>query len=188
MLSRIKNPLLSLCLGGALAACSAHHTDPGTALAVEASIASVTLGEDCTPAPGLRDPAGDCDSPGCGFACQGTTVQVAIDAEAGDLSVPFEVLSVRLLDMDGNEVDSLSARTGQVFDGEMYVDWDSTISPLDDLSIRFPTSSPDWTRIGGGDPWETYGMRFQVEMTVRIDGIERTLLFQPAMREAEIVT
>ena len=55
--------------------------------------------------------------------------------------------------------------------------------------MRYDTSAPNWSAIAGsGGAWETYGMQFRIEMVVRIDGVERTLEFAPASREAEIVT
>ncbi|MCB9634735.1 MAG: hypothetical protein H6721_21620 [Sandaracinus sp.] len=175
-------------------ACTASHSGTSS-LDVEASIASVTLGENCGVGVGEApardgDFAGACapDTP-CPPTCQETAIQIALQAGAGDMEVPFEVLSVRLLDMDGREVDVLEARSPQVYDeSDGYVNWDAMIAPNESLSVRYPTSSPDWAEIGDGDAWSTYGMRFRVRVRVRIDGEERTLDFSPAMREAPIVT
>ncbi len=169
--------------------CIASHT--GTpSLEVEASIASVTLAQDCgasePTAPSLR--AGDCAEEGpCGF-CQQTAVQLAIEAGAGDASVPFEVLAVRLHTMDGRLLQELAPRGARVFSGDQYVAWDEQIAPGASLQVSYDTSAPDWAAIGGGDAWSTYGMSFRIVMVVRIDGVERTLQFAPASREPEIVT
>ncbi|MEZ4249366.1 MAG: hypothetical protein R3B99_14145 [Polyangiales bacterium] len=128
-------------------ACTASHSGTSS-LDVEASIASVSLGEDCGiagEAPRGTDFAGAC-APGtpCDIGCQETAVQLALRAGAGDMEVPFEVLSVRLLDMDGREVDVLEARGPQVYDeSDGYVSWDAMIAPNESLSVRYPTSSPD---------------------------------------------
>ncbi len=189
-----------------LSACAASHTGSAS-LDVEASIASVTLGDACgapTDEPGAPPPAepagdvpaedaapgrigGDCDGPGCG-GCRETALQLALEAGPGDVDVPFEVLSVRLLDMDGREVGTLEARQAWVFTDESYVRWDERIAPSTSVSVRYVTTAPDWQRIGDGDAWSTFGMRFRVRVRVLIDGEERTLDFSPAMREPEIVT
>ena len=176
-----------------LPACTASHSGTSS-LEVDASIASVTLGEACGEPAGApaRDDApgligGDCEVGGCG-GCQETALQIALEAGSGDMDVPFEVLSVRLLDMDGREVDTLEALQARVFTDEGYVSWDERVAPSSSLSVRYVTSAPDWQRIGEGDAWSTFGMRFRVRVRVRIDGEERTLDFSPAMREPEIVT
>lgn len=174
--------------------CAASHST--AALEVEASIASVTLAEDCAEGAPVsrRDPglwAGDCaedDADGCGGWCTQTGVQLAIDAADGDTSVPFEVLAVRVRSMDGALLDELDPRAAQIFTDDGYGAWDESIAPNAQLRVRYDTSAPDWTAIGGGSPWETYGMQFRIEMVVRIDGVERTLEFAPASRQSEIVT
>lgn len=196
MSSRLLRLALALGLAvPALSGCAMTHSTP-PALSVEAEIASVTLGDDCAAraAPGLW--AGDCaesDTDGCGF-CQQTAVQLhllAVDADpASAETVPVEVMSVRLLGEDGALVAELSPHELLVWsdaDGA-YVAWDGTISSGEDLEISVPTSAPDWTSIGGGEPWSTYGMRFDVDLTLRVDGADRSLDYSPAMREPEIVT
>lgn len=186
----------ALVLGAPLTlhACLESHVEPS--IDVEASISSVTLAEDCggsddsreaEPAPGRW--AGDCaEGESCGGWCQQTGVQLAIDAGPGDTTVPFEVLSVELHSMDGAMLEALSPRQARVFVEDGYTSWDEQVAPGASLRVTYDTSSPDWTAIGGGDSWATYGMSFRVVMRVRIDGVERTLEFEPASREAEIVT
>lgn len=179
----------------ALHACAATHST-GPSLEVEASIASVTLADDCAAsgAPAeRRDPglwAGDCaeDSDGCGSWCTQTAVQLSIDAGEGDTAVPFEVLSVRVRSMDGELLDELDPRSARVFFDDGFGPWDERIEPGTTLDVRYDTSAPDWGTIGGGNAWSTYGMQFRIEMRVRVDGVERTLEFAPASRDAEIVT
>ncbi|MDQ3033945.1 MAG: hypothetical protein M3Y87_16130 [Myxococcota bacterium] len=192
-MSRLARSLLcvfALAVPAAVAGCAASHST--VALEVEASIASVTLAEDCAGDAERRDPgliAGDCAEgfADCGW-CTQTGVQLSIDAADGDTSVPFEVLAVRVRSMDGALLDELDPRGAQLFQDDGYVSWDERIAPGQTLRVRYDTGAPDWTAIGGGNSWETYGMEFQIEMVVRIDGVERTLTFAPASREAEIVT
>lgn len=194
--------LLTLALGTlASGGCALTHTTPGPeVLAVEAEIASVTLGDDCTGAArgGAGLWAGDCAAEpgaedGCGF-CQQTAVQLhllAVDPDPSSIeSVPVEVVSVRLLDAAGVLVAELSPHELTIWNAETgtYEAWDGTIASGEDLSISVPTTAPDWTAIGGGEPWSTYGMQFGVDLTLRVDGVDRPLDFAPAMREPEIVT
>lgn len=169
--------------------CAATHG--ASALDVEASIASVTLADDCAERAGLVEPAeGDCAPgfDGCGGWCTQTGVQLAIDAAEGDTSVPFEVVAIRLRAMDGRLLDELDARSAQLFADDGYVAWDERIAPGDHLRVRYDTSAPDWAAIAGGSAWETYGMQFRLEMVVRVDGVERTIELAPVSREPEIVT
>jgi hypothetical protein len=173
---------------GAIAVSSCFHSQTPDGFAVEASIASVTLGEDCPASEPSR--LGDC-APGftdCGF-CQQSTVLLAIDAEDAERSpASFEVLEVRLHAADGAFLQRLDARNARVFDGESYVEWDEQIAPGASLNVIYDTSAPDWNAIGGGDAYTTYGMSFRIVMRIRIDGAERTIDFEPAAREPQIVT
>ncbi|UJR79711.1 hypothetical protein [Sandaracinus amylolyticus] len=173
-----------------LQGCAASHSTES--LDVQASIASVTLADDCPDEagaplePGLI--AGDCAEDGpCGW-CTQTAVQLAISASEGDSSVPFEVVAIRLLTMDGELVDELEPQRARVFVGETFGAWDERIEPGARLDVRYDTSAPDWSAIGQGEAWRTYGVQLRLEMRVRIDGVERTLELAPVSREPEIVT
>ena len=182
-----------------LAAClSSHQTPVDPTLDVRASIAAVTLGDDCVtsgeapsgvPADDGGRFAGDCaeDAP-CGF-CQQTGLNLSLEAGSEGDAVPFEVLEIRLYDMaTGALSDTLAPHAAQIFRDGVYQAWDETVEPGDALSVRYDTTAPDWTTIGGGDAWSTHGMSFRVEMDVLVDGVPQTLEFSPASREAEIVT
>lgn len=184
---------LSLTLGllgayAGLGGCISSHPEPS--LEVAATISSATLADDCSDER-LGLIAGDCAEDaedGCGF-CRQSTVYLQLEASEGDGAVPVEVLEIRLIDLEsGGVVDTLSAADPEIFGDDVYTTWDATIEAGETLDVRYPTSAPDWATIGGGDAWSTHGMEFRIEMRVRIDGIERTLEFAPAMREAEIVT
>jgi hypothetical protein len=178
--------------------CTASH-EGGSSLDVEAAIASVTLGDACGGAGGARRPPpadgepsadiiGDCEDGGFCGGCRSTSIQLAIDAGAGDLDVPFEVISIELLDMDRRVLDTLDPTEASLYTDDGFVSWDERVAPNDSLSVRYETTSPDWASIGDGNAWSTYGVPYRIRMRVRIDGEERTLDFSPAMREPEIVT
>lgn len=169
-------------------ACFSDHV-PEAALEVDASVASVTLADDCGGSGFASREAGDCapDVPDCGF-CQQTGVRLSIEGAPTGESVPFEVLDVRMFTDDGRLVETLSPTGLSIFDGSSYVEWDQMVRPGDSLHVNVDTGAPDWAAIGGGDIWSTYGMSFHIEVRVRIDGIEETLTFSPASREPEVVT
>ncbi len=188
-MSRFARPLVSLALL-ALPGCYASGEVVATPeLLVSAEISSVTLGEDCATT-GIAEP-GDCDGDGCGSWCAQTAVRLHLEADAVGETVPFEVLSVRLFDLtDGREVDALTTRTPQYFRDDRMMPWGETVAPGDVLDVTYPTDAPDWSSIGSesGGEHRTYGMRFRVLMRIRVSGVERTIEFEPAMREALIVT
>lgn len=183
--------VFALALGSALLTACMSHTRSESALEVDASIAAVTLGDDCAGAgedsgPGLI--GGDCDGDGCGFGCTQTGMRLrVVAAETGD-PVPFEVLTVRMYTMEGALADELSSRNPRQFTEEGYVAWEQMIRATDDLAVSYDLDAPDWSSIGSGVAHRTYGMSFRIEVDMRIDGIVQTLEFEPASREAEIVT
>lgn len=194
MSARLTRFALVLGLTIPAAGCAITHETPSP-VRVEAAISSVTLGEECGDArraePGLW--AGDCaeSDSDCGW-CQETAVQLHLVAAAAESpeTVPVEVMSVRLSLADGTLVDELSPYELSIWDEATgtYVPWDGTIASGEDLEISVPTSAPDWNAIGGGEPWSTYGMQFEVDLTLRVDGTDRNLDYSPAMREPAIVT
>jgi hypothetical protein len=165
-----------------LAACLASH--PAPTLSVEASLSSVTLAQDC--ASGLAQERLDCSggSYACGGSCSQSSLQIHLEAGAVGEEVPFEIVSVRVLDSDVNLVGSLSARNPRVFSGDGYAGWDQTLAPAETLDVTYDTTAPDWNASGARLGW---GETYDVEVVVRIDGVERTLSAE-AMREPEIVT
>lgn len=187
----IQSIALVLC-GVVPSACLSSHGSSGSALEVEASIASVTLGDDCGAEPAARDAGtglwGDCAEDRCPSFCEQTGVRLTLDATAEGDPVSFEILAIRLYTMEGALVGELSPREARLFVGGAYTTWDEQIEAGESLHVTYDTNAPDWASIGGGDPWTTYGMSFRVEVRVRIDGVERTLEFSPASREAMIVT
>ena len=168
-----------------LTACLATHQTES--LSVEATLSSVTLAQDCAVRgePGGAF-AGDCaeGADSCGSWCTQSSLQIHLVASADGEEVPFEAVSVRVTDSESHLVGALSTRNARVFADDGYASWDQTIAPGETLDVTYDTTAPDWyasgARLGGG---ETY----DVEVVVRIDGVERTLRGE-AMREPEIVT
>ncbi len=164
-----------------------EHREPSLGVAVE--LASATLADDCASAGrGLAADAACAEGVPCPSFCRQSGVQLSVVAEAGDASVPMEVVAIELRSLDGALLSTLEARSPTVFDGETFVAWDRQIAPGARLDVRFDTSAPDWTALGGGDPWRTHGVQYRIEMRVRIDGVERLLSLEPVSREPEVVT
>lgn len=171
-----------------LSACLASHSTES--LAVEASLSSVTLAQDCATGAARAEPggafAGDCaeGADSCGSWCTQSSLQIHLVASAEGEEVPFEIVSVRVLDSESHLVGALSTRNARVFADDGYTSWDQTIAPSEALDVTYDTSAPDWYASGARLGW---GETYDVEVVVRIDGVERTLRGQ-AMREPEIVT
>jgi len=170
-----------------LSACLAAHSTE--ALAVEASISSVTLAQDCpsagagAPEPGF---AGDCaeGADGCGSWCQQSSLQLHLVASADGAEVPFEIVTVRVFDDAGALVSPLTTRNPRTFGDDGYAEWDQTIAPSETLDVAYDTTAPEWSSASSRLGWGTV---YRVEVVIRIDGVERTLSAD-AMREPEIVT
>lgn len=185
MTSRALLAALALTSLPALSGCLAAHTTE--ALAVEASISSVTLAQDCASA-GAPEPgfAGDCaeGSDSCGGWCQQSSLQLHLVASGEGAEVPFEIVTVRVLDPDGDLVSTLTSRSPRTFGDDGYLAWDETIAPAETLDVAYDTTAPDWSAPGARLDWGTV---YRVEVVIRIDGVARTLSAD-AMREPEIVT
>ncbi|MCC6993406.1 MAG: hypothetical protein IT370_02140 [Deltaproteobacteria bacterium] len=187
----------------AMAACS--HVERGNdkaprptappvveALAVEASIMSAVLEEDCKQADAsdvarggrLGRSAADPADPAradraramAKRACEQARVQLLLRSAAGSQPARIEIASVKLLDdKDGRELAELVARNPQQWAAatSTYQPWDSTIAPSQQLQTSFDLSAPDWDAIGGGSRWNTQGMSFRLVVTLRVDGKDK---------------
>lgn len=168
-----------------LTACLATHQTES--LSVEASLSSVTLAQDCAARgePGGAF-AGDCaeGADSCGSWCTQSSLQIHLVASAEGEEVPFEIVSVRVVDAEAHLVGALTSRNPRVFADDGYTSWDETLAPGETLDVTYDTTAPDWYASGARLGW---GETFDVEVVVRIDGVERTLRGE-AMREPEIVT
>jgi len=166
-----------------LAACLATHSTES--LEVDVSIASVTLGDDCGSAGLIGGARCSSDAP-CPSLCQQSSLQLRIEASDEGSEVPFEIVSVRVIDPETGGSSTISTRNPRVFvDG--YSAWDETIAPSDALDVSYDTSAPDWGAIQESADSFGWGQTYDVEVRVRVDGVERTLTAE-AMREPDIAT
>jgi hypothetical protein len=204
--------VLPLCLL-ALSACSGAtplaEPDAATAdvasaqLTVSAAIASASLANDC-PSPdggssGIADCAriardGGASDSACGF-CQQTNLQITFTvaavgaASSTEPTRPVSITSVRLIDQaTGVELDTLTAREPQRWEGAQYVTWDNTLRGYGETRASYKLTAPNWTRIGSGNTWSTYGRAFRLEVTVIVNGQTLVLRSGELMRAPEVVT
>lgn len=192
---RFASAPVTVTLVAALAGCASSHSN-GSELEVDAEIAAISLAEDCggvaRPAePGAgAPPAGDCAEDSCPSFCQQSNLTLRMTVGEGEGPVDAVLLSVRLLDYDSDEhLADLTARQPRIWVGEDgYVSWDELLGAPSDERTLYDLSTPDWNRIGDGDSWATFSMRFRVEVTLEIDGHTLTLLSDEITREPLIVT
>jgi hypothetical protein len=172
--------------------------NPGE-VAVEASVASVLLADDCqtaqapatppaieaaavpakvaqAPASAIARPPGDV---GAVQTCQQSTLQLALTGGPTGTPSRVEVVKVRMLDIKGTFLQELTPRNPQLWSNadSKYLPWNSLVSPAASLNVSFDLSAPDWAKIGNGDAWTTRGMGFKLEVIVRVSGAERTVEF-----------
>lgn len=196
MAHRVARAAVSLLTAFSLVSMSGCATDegggPGSS-SVEATLVSATLADDCGGGGGgLADAPGACaeDAP-CPSFCRQTSVQLHFDATELDTDVPVEIVGVRLIDMaTGNAVDTLEARNPQQWQNESYVPWDGQLAAGSELRASFALSAPDWGALGtgGSGRFGAYDARYVIELTVRIDGVDRKIRSEELAREPEIVT
>ena len=171
---------------------------------VEASILSAVVADDCQTAD-ISDGVGkakekralgeSAKADAAEAACEQSRVQLLLRASAGDTPAHIELVSVRLNEAGSKrELSQLMARNPQQWStpSNRYVPWDLTLSPGQELRTSFDLTAPNWTAIGGGNPWNTMGMHFTLSVTLRIDGHERAVDFQVTspflMREPNVKT
>lgn len=203
--------LLPLCLL-ALSACSGatplNEPDAATAdvasaqLTVSAAIASASLANDCPSggSSGLADCAriardGGASDSACGSFCRQTNLQITFTVASIGTPPPFEpalplsITSVRLIDQaTGAELDTLTPREPQRWEGAQYVPWDNTLRGYGETRASYKLTAPNWNRIGSGNTWSTYGRAFRLEVTVSVNGQTLVLRSGELMRAPEVVT
>jgi hypothetical protein len=185
----------------------AQITAPTSGLQITASISSVTLGDecgdsasgesfapsaDCAEAPSPADGGGGAAKKpgGCGGGsyCQQSNVQINFTAGAGNASAKVEVVSVTLVaSADGALVDTLTARKPQAWNGNGYSAWDQTIKPAGELKASYDLSAPSWSK-QDSTRLTSYSTKYRLHVTLRIDGIEITLLSTDLSREPAVAT
>lgn len=193
----------------ALTACSGGTplNDPDAAVSsvtITAAIASASLANDC--------PSVDAGSSGlgaarcapsdggafdsaCGGFCQQTSLQLTFDVAAlgapasTDPANAVSVTSVRLIDVaTGAALDTLTPREPQRWQGSQYGAWDGTLRGYGETRASFKLSAPNWTRIGSGNTWSTYGRAYRLEVTVVAGAQTFVLRSGELMRAPEVVT
>lgn len=185
----------------------AQITSPSSGLVVTATISAVTLGDECAASAGTSL-AGDCAPAtppsnvdggsakaapgGCGGTsyCQQSNVQIAFNAGTGSASAKVEIVSVTLLDSaSGNVLDMLKPSHPQVWNGNGYATWDETIKPAGDLKASYDLSAPAWSKLSASDSrLSSYGTKYKLHVTLRIDGVEITLESTDLSREPAVAT
>jgi hypothetical protein len=126
------------------------------------SMAGAVLAGDCAVA---RSFACAQNVPNCG--CQQSTVQLKIVAAQGQGVAGLQVTHVRVLTADGSQqLDDLTARTPQKWNGSAYVDWDQQVHPGDDFTASYQTSAPNWAQIAPNGMIASY----RVEVDLLVDG------------------
>jgi hypothetical protein len=176
-----------------LLSCDPHPAPPfpRPGGSINMSISSISLADDCgAPEASARFAAGDCAPPqdgfGCGL-CQQSTLQLSIASTASG-PARMEIRAIRLYDQaTGVPLGALFSREPQVFAPNGYLPWDQNIGAGATLQVSYKLSAPNWTQLGGGDPYRTYNMTFTVEVDVAVEGEVRTL-HGTAHRAPEIVT
>lgn len=190
--------LTFLALSSMTLACAGRAELPGTTTAsatVEAAISAATLGNDCGASKSSF--AGDCAASSdagtgavapCGGGCQQSNMQLSL-TNSGKGKVAIVVAEVHLLDAATSaRLDDVDAKNARIWDGTKYVGWDAFIAPSTTAKVSYDMTQFDWTRIGGGNPWNTYSRRYKVEVVLRVDGADRTLVSGELSREPEVVT
>jgi len=186
-------------------------TTPSGGLNVTATLVSVALGSDCGNGGGSSPPQGKgsressdanvvsgicaaepdggptrCPSPGGG--CQQTNMQLRFEASGDGIPAKVEIVTVRLLESKTlAEVSRLDPREPQAWGGGAYAAWDETVTSGDNLNVSYKLSAPDWTRSGTQSSWD-YSSNFYLEVTIRIDGVTRTLRSQELSRAPLVAT
>jgi len=167
---------------------------------VDAAISAATLGNDCggsgesgfagdcAPEPAASSDAGTGARGGCGGLCQQSNVQLAL-TNKGTAKAAFAVVDVHLLDATtGARLDDADAKNPRIWTGSAYTAWDQTLAAGATARVTYDMTQFDWTKIGGGNSWTTYSRRYKLEVVLRVDGVERTLVSGELSREPEVVT
>ncbi|MCC7537829.1 MAG: hypothetical protein IT379_16515 [Deltaproteobacteria bacterium] len=167
------------------------------AVNVTASIASVTLGDNCAAGEAADAPstlvAGRCAAGsdcGTGPACRPTTLQLALTAGAGSAPASVEVASVELYDArSGSRILALTPAPGQVWTPQgTYGAWDGRVAASQSLQVSYRLRGLDWSRVTEQTGFGPHDGRFRVRVVVRVNGESRELASEELGREPMIVT
>jgi hypothetical protein len=179
----------------------AQVTSPTSGLLVTATIAAVTLGDECSGgssggltadcAPQAPDAGADGGSAkstcGGGSICQQSNVQIAFTTGKGDKGAKVEILEVTLHDASsGAKVDTLTSSVPRLWSGSAYTAWDETLKPASELKASYNLSAPAWAKMGSGV--NSYSQKYRLHVTLEIDGVQVTLESAVLNREPQVAT
>jgi hypothetical protein len=159
----------------------ADVTGPDSGLRVTADIASVTLGEECTP----EVKAAECPGGFCSGYCE-SNLQLAFLAAAGGKGAAIEIVKAELLDgSSGEVVDTLAASRPRIWNGTAFVAWDQDVTPGGDLKASYEMTAPAWSKIEGPQPEGTSSLlrTFKLRLTLHLDGVEVVLQSSSLVRQ-----
>lgn len=190
-------PVLFLAISAAALACgSSSEPDttppknpPKVAAAVEVSIASVTLADDCgtgpTQAPPADEPVQTAQAPAASQtqagasakrvapgssmsmgdrACEQSSIQLRVANTSGaDSKVVIQ--KIEILDGDGTMVGELTPRAPSKWNNDTYESWDEQVAAGSTLSVSYALSAPSVSR----------GATYTVRVIVAADGGAQTL-------------
>jgi len=121
--------------------------------------------------------AADCAEPGCGggYACQQTSIQLALRATGTSAATPIQIKRVELLDAKGVSLGELTATSPTRWsDAGSYQAWDQSLAPNEQAAVSYVLSSPAWHAMEGGQ-WAQTGKMFQVRVTVLVGAKDRVI-------------
>jgi hypothetical protein len=186
-------PALFLAISTAALACGGS-TEPDTTppkippkakAAVEVSIASVTLADDCghgpTQAPPADEPVQTAQAPASSErmargasmsadisagarACEQSSIQLRV-ANSTDADAKVVIQKIEILDGDGAKVGELTPRAPSRWTNDTYEAWDEQVAAGATLSVSYALSAPGVSR----------GETYTVRVIVAADGGAQTL-------------
>jgi hypothetical protein len=171
------------------------HVSASSGVEVTATITAATLGEECGGsggAGGFAPSQGDCAAEsrgGCGGGCQPSNVQINFTASAGGASAKIAIVSVKLVEADGEAVvDTLTASQPKSWTGSAYAPWDERVAPSSQLKASYDLTAPTWSTLSSGKTTASYSTKYRLHVTIRIDGTEVVLTSTDLTREPSVVT
>ena len=176
-------------------ACSNGPLNPGVGphgLTVRASLSAVSLAEDCAQkSPPAGDSAGTCIAgTQCGDLCQQSNLQIDLAADAGGTEgVPVEIVRVRVFASGSDDaLSELAFRAPQHWvDNSSYAAWDSKLEPASSEKASWKLAAPDWATLDSGRLAAPQAV-YRIEVSLKIDGEERTLTLDGVTREPLVST
>lgn len=103
-------------------------------------------------------------------ACEQTSMQLSIIAPADALASELRVKSVEVYDDTGKLIGTLTARTPSVWAANGYTAWDQRIAPAQTLSVSYPLTQPDWSKVSS-----RYNKTYTLKAIVTVGGVDHPL-------------